>query len=51
MEMRAALAHEDIAREHELTVRALRPETLDSLSRPLRDEPTPFLCANSCRFI
>jgi hypothetical protein len=50
MEMRPALTDQNVARKHELTVRALRPEPLGLAVAAVREEPSPFLCANSCRF-
>ena len=44
MDVGAALAHKNVAGENELTV---TPRRLDSESRPLRVEPTPFLWAKN----
>ena len=50
VDVRAALADQDIAGQHELTVGTrLTPRRLASESRPLRVEPTPFLWAKNCR--
>ena len=42
MDLGTPLTHEDVARQNNLAVGALGAQTLDSLSRPLRVEPTPF---------
>jgi hypothetical protein len=42
---RAALARDDVAAENSFAAKFLQPSRCDCESRPLRDEPTPFLCA------
>ena len=49
MNVRASLTNEDVARQNELTVRALGAE--DSESRPFLVEPPPFLCAKNWKLI
>ncbi len=43
MDVGAALANKNVARENELTVGALGPRRLDLESRPFLVEPIPFL--------
>ena len=45
VDLGAALAYEDISGDHILAGIFLMPNRFDSLSRPLRLEPPPFLCA------
>ena len=40
--VRAALAHQDVAGQNKLTVSTLGPRRLDSESRPFLVEPIPF---------